>query len=161
MKIFVLSSGMLILLLSVSCSKVAIDDQKPVIDNSYEGAFPKACDTIWLGEDFLLDIKFTDNVELGAFSLDIHHNFDHHAHSTDIAVCDMDSIKSPVNPFLMIRDYPIPEGSTIYQAKIPVSIPQGNQHGSFDEGDYHISIKLTDKEGWSVIKGMNIKLLKR
>ena len=28
----------------------------------------------------------------------------------------------------------------------------------FDEGDYHFTIRLTDKEGWSIQKGLSIKM---
>jgi hypothetical protein len=30
----------------------------------------------------------------------------------------------------------------------------------FDPGDYHFFISLTDREGWSAQKGLNIKVLK-
>ncbi len=145
-----------------SCEKKEkIDKEKPVIDLSIQGAFPNNCDTLYFGESFILKVKFIDNVQLGSYSIDIHNNFDHHSHSTEITECSLDPIKSPVNPFLFIEDYDIPVGQTEYQTNILISIPSGNGNGNFDEGDYHFFISLTDKEGWSSQKGLNIKLLYR
>jgi hypothetical protein len=144
-----------------SCSKQDIDDEKPEIDLTVSGSFPQNCDTIWLGETFTFKALFKDNMELGSFSIEIHENFDHHAHSTEVSECDLSPVKDPVNPFAFIQDYEIAGGLKEYDAGVPVAIPQGNGTGLFDEGDYHFFIRLTDKAGWSAQKGLSIKMLHR
>jgi hypothetical protein len=143
------------------CNQEDIDDQKPVIDLSVDGAFPKSCDTLYLGEPFTWRARFTDNVELGSCSLDIHHNFDHHSHSTEVETCDLDPIKDPVNPFHTIMDFEIPAGSKDYTVNREISLPLTDGNSEFDAGDYHFFISLTDREGWSVQKGLSIKILKK
>lgn len=138
-----------------------IDKEKPSIGLTGQDAFPLNCDTLYFGEPFILKVLFSDNVELGSFSIDIHHNFDHHSHSTDVAECSLDPIKSPVNPFVFIGDYKIPTGQSAYRTNMPFIIPSGNENGEYDEGDYHFFISLTDKEGWSAQKGLSIKIIKR
>ncbi len=146
----------------VSCKKEnKIDKEKPIIDLSIKDAFPVNCDTLYFGETFTLKLLFKDNVELGSFSIDIHHNFDHHTHSTEINECLIDPVKSPINPFIFIHDYSIPSGLWEYQTNIAISIPSKNENGNFDEGEYHFFISLTDKAGWSTYKGLSIKILHR
>lgn len=163
MKIF-RSIILLFAILSVlsACNKESdIDTEKPVINNDFVGAFPVNCDTLYFGESFDLMLKFSDNAELGSYSIEIHNNFDHHSHSTEVTECDMDPVKDPVNPFTLINDYDIPGGLTEFETGIAISIPEGNNDGLFDEGDYHFFISLTDKEGWSTQKGLSIKMLQR
>lgn len=141
-----------------------IDTEKPSIDLSFEAAFPTNCDTLYFGEPFELKVLFTDNVELGSnntFSIDIHNNFDHHSHSTEVTECNLDPIKDPINPFLFIENYSIPEGLSEYQTEQTMLIPSSNESGLYDDGDYHFFISLTDKEGWSTQKGLSLKILHR
>jgi hypothetical protein len=138
-----------------------IDTEKPTINNSFTGAFPVNCDTIYFGETFEVKLLFTDNVELGSYSIDIHNNFDHHSHSTEVTECNLDPIKDPVNPFVFIEDYDIPNGMTEYETNLSISIPSGNANGNYDEGDYHFFLSLTDAEGWSTQLGLSIKMLYR
>lgn len=146
----------------ISCEKDKnIDTEKPQIDNSFSDAFPMNCDTIYFGESFNLMILLTDNMELGSFSIGIHNNFDHHSHSTEVSECNLAPIKEPVNPFLLIEDFEIPAGQSDYQTNMSISISSGNGNGTYDEGDYHFFISLTDKEGWSSQKGLSIKMLYR
>lgn len=149
------------LLVIAACDPVEIDDQKPVVDLSMENAFPVSCDTLYLGENFTWKVRFTDNVELGSYSLEIHHNFDHHAHSTEPASCELDPVKETVNPFHTIMDFDIPSGSAEYTVNESIPIPLSDANGEFDPGDYHFFISLTDREGWSVQKGLNIKILRK
>lgn len=143
----------------ISCKRSKdIDTEKPVIDLGSPEAFPKNCDTIYFGESFDLRVLFTDNVELGSYSIDIHHNFDRHSHSTEITECKLSPKKASENPFLYIEDFNIPDGLKEYETKQSFTIPSDNNFGIFDPGDYHITISLTDKEGWSSQKGLNIKL---
>jgi len=145
-----------------SCNKDNnIDTEKPQIDISIPCAFPLNCDTLYFGEPFELQLLFTDNAELGstnAFSIDIHNNFKHHTHSTDVSECRPEAEKEPINPFLFIENYDIPAGQSSYQTNQTISIPSGNENGQYDEGDYHFFISLADKEGWSTQKGLSIKM---
>jgi Domain of unknown function (DUF4625) len=144
-----------------SCERNAIDKEKPVIDLNQPDAYPVNCDTIYFGETFVFHVTFTDNRELGSYSIDIHHNFDHHSHSTEVTECSLNPVKDPVNPLIFIEDYNIPENLTEYETNLSISIPSGNNSGLFDEGDYHFFISLTDGEGWSLQKGLSIKMLHR
>ena len=138
-----------------SCTPKDKDDEYPVIDMSGD-AFPQNCDTIYRGERFAFKATFTDNVELGGYSINIHHNFDHHNHSSYDEECEMDAVKDPVNPFVLIEAFSIPSGSTSYIAADSILVPAG-----VDTGDYHFQIQLTDKEGWQEILGISIKIKDR
>jgi hypothetical protein len=134
--------------------KDEIDTEYPVIDISAANAFPIQCSTVSRGQKITFRAKFTDNAQLGSYSLDIHHNFDHHTHSTEVMNCTADPIKKPVNPMLYINSVTIPSGQKSYEALQEISIP-----ADIDPGDYHFMIRLTDKEGWQTIKGLSIKIL--
>ena len=149
------------LFLFITCSESEIDDEEPEIDLSIPNAFPVNCDTLYFGEPFTLKVLFTDNAELGSFSIDIHNNFDHHSHTTEVTECNLDAIKTPVNPYLSIDEYDIPEGMDTYETSLKITIPDGDNKGEFDEGDYHFFISLVDKEGWSTQKGLSLKILRR
>lgn len=144
-----------------ACKKEEIDQEKPVINLTSEDAFPQSCDTLWLGESFTFRALFTDNRELGSYSIEIHENFDHHSHSTESEACDLMPEKDPVNPFEFLNDYTIPEGLTSYEASVVINIPEGNNDGPFDEGDYDVYISLTDREGWQTYKVISVKILDR
>lgn len=133
--------------------KKEIDETPPVIDISTDNAFPKQCSVIKLGEKFVFRADLSDNTELGSVSVDIHHNFDQHNHSTEVSVCNAEAKKTPVNPFLFIKDFPIPPGQKKYQIAQEIQVP-----ADIDPGDYHFLIRLTDKSGWQTIKGLSIKI---
>ncbi len=138
----------------VACNSDDIDDVYPVIDMTSASSFPQNCDTIYTGETFTFVAQFSDNRELGAFSIDIHHNFDHHSHSTEVSNCEMGDVKEPTDDvFLYIQTWDIPEGSKNHQANIDISVPEG-----VDTGDYHFFIALTDREGWQTVRGISIKI---
>lgn len=140
-----------------SCRPDNIDDVYPVIDMTAPNSFPQNCDTIYRGETFTFVAEFSDNQELGAFSIDIHNNFDHHSHSTEVSNCDMDAVKEPTDDvFLYINSWEIPEGSQKYQANISIPVPE-----AADTGDYHFFIALTDREGWQSVRGISIKITDR
>lgn len=152
----------LVLTFMISCEKKPdIDTEKPNIDTEYVDAFPSYCDTLYFGETFNLRALFTDNNELGSYSIDIHNNFDHHSHGHNIEECDLAPKKQPVNPLTLLEDYEIPIGLKAYEVNLAISIPSGNGSGLFDEGDYHFQIFLTDKEGWSTPLGLSVKMLYR
>jgi hypothetical protein len=136
-----------------------VDEQKPEIDLAVEGAFPMNCDTLFFGETFTFRALFTDNVELGSYSIDIHHNFDHHSHTTETSGCDLSPVQVPSNPFQLTVDYTIPEQLMEFQTAEEIIVPAENGEGLFDEGEYHFFIRLTDREGWSTQKGLSIKII--
>lgn len=144
----------LLALASCSSDNNEIDTEYPVIDISASNAFPIQCSEITRGQKITFRAKFTDNAALGSYSLDIHHNFDHHTHSTEVNNCVADPIKKPVNPMLYINSVTIPNGEKSYEAVQEITIPT-----DIDPGDYHFMIRLTDKEGWQTIKGLSIKIL--
>lgn len=151
-----LLSPILILFLLTNCSKdnnSTIDTTYPEIDNTASDAFPKQCSVIKRGETFTFRALLTDNSQLGSVSVDIHHNFDHHTHSTEVDDCGMEPVKKAVKPFLLIRDFPIPAGSKSYHLNTEITVP-----ADIDPGDYHFMIRLTDKEGWQTIKGLSVKI---
>ncbi|MCV9927868.1 DUF4625 domain-containing protein [Flavobacterium sp. LS1R49] len=130
-----------------------IDTEYPVIDISAASAFPIQCSEVSPGQKITFKARFTDNTALGSYSLDIHHNFDHHNHSTEVNDCSVEAIKKPIKPLLYINSVAIPEGLKSYDATQEISIPE-----DIDPGDYHFLIRLTDKEGWQTIKGLSIKI---
>jgi len=146
---------MLACLLVAGCSgdDEKIDTEYPVIDLNFTDGFPVQCSVIERGKNFTFKARFTDNVQLGSFSLDIHHNFDRHTHSTEVNDCDMEPVKKPVNPFLLIQNFSIPDGLREYEADVAIEVPE-----AVDAGDYHFMIRLTDKEGWQSLRGISIKI---
>lgn len=130
-----------------------IDTEYPAINISAANAFPIQCSEVSRGQKFTFKATFTDNSALGSYSLDIHHNFDHHNHSTEVNDCTPEAVKKPVKPLLYINSVTIPEGLKSYEATQEINIPT-----DIDPGDYHFLIRLTDKEGWQTIKGISIKI---
>lgn len=155
-KLSLLSLCLVLILMLSNCSKETtepIDTIYPEIITNTNDAFPKQCSVIKRGESFVFKALVSDNAELGSLNLDIHHNFDHHTHSTELEECDMEAIKQPVKPFLLIKNVVIPAGQKSYQASAEIQVP-----ADVDPGDYHFMIRLTDKEGWQTIKGLSIKI---
>ena len=150
---FIALSLLSVLLLS-NCKKETeeIDTTYPEIITSAT-AFPQQCSVIKRGESFIFKTQVSDNVELGSMSIDIHNNFDHHSHSTEVNSCNMEAIKTPVKPYLLIREVSIPAGQKNYEATATVNVPS-----DVDPGDYHFLIRITDKAGWQTIKGISIKI---
>jgi hypothetical protein len=130
-----------------------IDTDYPTIEVTAANSFPKQCGIVKRGEAFTFRALLNDNVALGSVSIDIHHNFDHHTHSTEVESCEMDPKKTPLKPFLLIKTFTIPTDAKSYQVEQQVEVP-----ADIDPGDYHFMIRLTDKEGWQTIKGLSIKI---
>jgi hypothetical protein len=138
-----------------SCEKnePEIDTEYPVINSDAAGTFPVQCSVVKRGEKFTFKSTFSDNAQLGSYSLDIHHNFDHHTHSTEVSDCNTDPVMKPVNPFLLIKSFDIPANQQRFEASQQIDVP-----ADIDPGDYHFMIRLTDKEGWQTIRGISIKI---
>lgn len=133
--------------------KEEVDTIYPTISIEAANAFPKQCSILKRGEKFVFRADLSDNIALGSVSVDIHHNFDQHSHSTEVLGCNMDAKKTPVNPLLYIKDFPIPGGQKSYQIAQEIEVP-----ANVDPGDYHFLIRLTDQSGWQTIKGLSIKI---
>lgn len=145
--IFVILTGLL------SCEN-NVDDIYPEIDLSASNAFPQNCDTIFRGESFHFIAAFSDNVELGSYSLEVHNNFDHHTHSTEEKACDFHEDKEAINAWFYLEQYSIPAASQAFDADVEITVPD-----DIDPGDYHFQIRLTDHEGWQALTGLSIKIL--
>ena len=115
---------------------------------------PVDCQAYSKGESIQFSYLFIDNVELGNFNIEIHHNFDHHSHSTSAGDCHLEPKKQPVNPWVYNQDYTIPAGKKTYAAEVDIPIPE-----NIDAGDYHLMIRVTDKSGWQQLKTVSIKIL--
>jgi hypothetical protein len=145
---FILSTILTIALLSCG-DKEERDLQKPEI----QIVSPQNCAELRRGESFTFTAHFADNAELGSYNLEIHHNFDHHSHSTDSKDCTPDDAKTPVNPWVFNQDYTIPAGSLTFDASVEIPIP-----ADIDKGDYHFMVRLTDKSGWQQLAAVSVKI---
>lgn len=155
-KIRLLFFVVLLTIVLSNCSKDSaepIDTVYPEISLDAQNAFPKQCSVIKRGEKFMFRALVSDNVQLGSLNVDIHHNFDHHTHSTELAECDLAPVKQAVKPFLLIKNVAIPAGLKSYELSTEIEVP-----ADVDPGDYHFMIRLTDQEGWQTIKGLSIKI---
>lgn len=143
----------LLLLVLAACGKEAADMEYPTIDIAYADAFPTQCGVVRRGESFVFKARFADNVALGSFGVDIHHNFDQHSHSTEVQACAMDAKKEAVNPFLYIRSHAIDGDPRTYEAEVEIQVP-----ADVDPGDYHLMIRVTDRAAWQTMRGLSIKI---
>ena len=142
-----------------SCSSddsSAVDDVKPTIDTSIAGGFPTSCSTVTKGSTINFKALFKDNVALGGYSIDIHHNFDHHSHDTETEMdsCPLGPVKTPVNPWQKTLTFTIPANSPEFLAEQQIEVPN-----DIDTGDYHFMIQLADAQGWATIRGITFKVV--
>lgn len=145
------------LLLLISCSSSddsTIDEEKPIISVNYAEGFPQTCETLERGETYAFRARVTDNEALASYSLNIHHNFDHHTHDDQGAQCELGAIKEALNPLLFIGNHTIENGQTSYEINISVTIPD-----DVDPGDYHCSYSVTDQTGWQSRTSVDIKIM--
>ena len=126
----------------------------PEISEQGITANPIDCQVYHRGETIPFCYVFTDNDELGKYNIEVHHNFDHHTHSTSATTCSMDAIKKEQNPWEFNQDFNIPDGQKSFSAREDIKIPT-----NIDTGDYHFMIRLTDKAGWQQIKSVAIKIV--
>lgn len=145
---------LLSLILMEGCDDIEKDEEGPIIDISANDASPQNCGNVYRGESFTYKVRFIDNIELGSYSIEMHNNFDHHTHSTSVVECDLDPIKTAINPLLFIKEFQIPAGQRDYIATGSIDIP-----ASVDRGDYHFMIRLTDKSGWQNFIGISLKII--
>ena len=146
-------------LLCAFCACSSSDDETkdmtyPVINTSDNVAIPTDCDVFRRGEVIPFNYLFTDDTELGSYNIEIHHNFDHHTHSTSSVECPMEPTKKPVNAWVYNKDYTIPAGQRTFTATHNITIP-----ADIDTGDYHFMVRLTDRAGWQQLHAVAIKII--
>ncbi len=147
----------LVLILVASCSSddsIDKDTTKPEITINYNEGFPQGCALLEKGETYNFRAKVTDNKALASYSIDIHHNFDHHTHDDQITECDLEDIKQAINPLILMRNYSIENELTSYEINIPITIPN-----DIDTGDYHCAYSVTDETGWQARTSIDIKII--
>lgn len=147
----------LIVTLLFSCSSDdsdSVDREKPTITINYENGFPKACNTLQRGQTYTFRAQVSDNSELASYSINVHHNFDHHTHDNQAGTCDLEEDKTPVNPLLINENYTIQGYLTSYEIMQEIEIPT-----TIDTGDYHCQFTVTDQTGWQSITSVDIKII--
>lgn len=148
---------LIILLMLGACTNdddIKKDLEKPTITVNYTDGFPQGCAQLKRGETYTFRAKVTDNMALAAYSLDMHHNFDHHTHDDQITTCDLEEIKSAVNPFIYLENFQIEGSLTTYEIKIEIKIPE-----DIDTGDYHCAYSVADTTGWQSRTSIDIKII--
>lgn len=144
----------IILAAASACSPSDKDLSRPRILPIGDYASPLNCQEFTRGGILPFAYAFSDDVELGAFNLEVHNNFDHHSHSTEAEDCGHEEHKTPVNPWVFNKDYPIPEGLSYYEASFNIPIPE-----DIDTGVYHFMIRVTDSAGWQQLRSVSIKIV--
>lgn len=130
------------------------DVEKPTITVNYAQGFPQSCTELVRGKTYIFRAKVSDNEALAAYSLDIHHNFDHHTHDDQGPQCDLDAIKQPVEPMIFMQNYSIEPQVTSYEIAIELAVPE-----HIDPGDYHCAYSVTDVTGWQSRTSIDIKII--
>lgn len=145
------------ILLFSACSNSSdstIDEEKPTISVNYAEGFPQACETLQRGQTYVFRAQVTDNVALAAYSVNIHHNFDHHTHDDQGAQCDLEPVKTAINPMMFMENHAIEGGITSYEINLSIVIPD-----DIDPGDYHCAYSVTDETGWQSRTSVDIKIV--
>lgn len=130
------------------------DLEKPTISINYTNGFPQACEQLERGKTYNFRAQVTDNLELASYSIDLHHNFDHHTHDDQLGDCDLEEKKDAINPLIFIENYSIANGGTAYEINTSITIPE-----DVDTGDYHCSLSVTDATGWQSRTSIDIKII--
>ncbi|EDM44145.1 hypothetical protein SCB49_11157 [unidentified eubacterium SCB49] len=145
------------LFLLAACSSddsIDKDEEKPTITVAYDQGFPQSCTELVRGETYVFKAMVSDNKALASYSLDIHHNFDHHTHDDQGAQCELEPIKTAVDPFLFVQNFSIEDEVKNYEIQISVTIPN-----DVDTGDYHCAYSVTDTTGWQSRTSIDIKII--
>lgn len=150
------------LLCALSACSSSSDDNAPK-DMTYpeikiEGYVPNPidCQVYHRGDVIPVEFMLTDDTELGSYNIEIHHNFDHHDHSTSIVECPLDKKKDNKeikNPWVKNVDFTIPAGQRAYKLREDILIPK-----NIDTGDYHFMLRVTDRAGWQQLHAVAIKI---
>ena len=139
----------------VSCTETEIDEEKPTITVNYFGGFPQTCENLSRGQSYMIKAKVADNLELASYSVEMHHNFNHHTHDNQEGACELDPITTPTSStFKFTESNPFPEGLTSYEMSVDLVIPDG-----VDTGDYHLELSVTDVTGWQARTSVDVKIV--
>ncbi len=138
----------------VSCTETEIDEEKPIITVNYAGGFPQTCENLSRGQSYTIKAKVADNLELASYSIEMHHNFDHHTHDDQEDPCELEPITTAVNPFNFSTNNNVPEGLTNFEIEAVVTIPT-----TIDTGDYHLALSVTDVTGWQARTSVDVKIV--
>ncbi|MDR1673361.1 MAG: DUF4625 domain-containing protein [Bacteroidales bacterium] len=129
-------------ILVASCDKG--DNVKPVI-NLIE---PEEGDVLQIGGDVHFEMKLSDDVALGSYKVDIHHNFDNHGH-------EKSGEETETVPFEFSRewveDIAGKKNATVHHHEIV--IPE-----NATEGAYHLMVYCTDAAGNEAYVTVNVEL---
>lgn len=126
----------------------------PTISGEGIVANPIDCQQYRRGETIPFQYVFRDNVALGNYNIEIHHNFDHHTHGTSAITCEQEAKKAPVKDWKYNQSFPIASGATLFTARQDIAIPT-----DIDPGDYHFMIRLLDAAGNQQLKAMAIRIV--
>lgn len=119
---------------------------------------PVPCDTLFFGEEFVFRCQVSDNTGLGQISMDIHHNFGHHNHGAHES-CAMDPPKDAVHPWDENWIFMLDAGKKEMVFDSLLMVPATNvEQSSYDAGDYHFHIFITDNEGYQNFTTMDVKI---
>jgi hypothetical protein len=144
-------------LLIVGCSnndEDLKDLEKPTITVAYKNGFPKSCSTLQRGKEHIVSVKVSDNLALASYGIDVHNNFDHHTHDDQGEKCELNSVKSPKNPFVYLVNKDIVGNVKQFEIKHVLKIP-----ANVDIGDYHCQISVVDVTGWQSRTSLDIKIV--
>lgn len=159
-------------LLAGSLTACGGNDDKPVVKDTTmptitaEGitASPLNCDQYKRGQTIYFRYVLKDNVELGNYMINIHHNFDHHTHSTEKETCALDpEVKKGTaeykakekNAWNLNLERTVPAGQKMFLVKEDIPIP-----ATIEPGDYHCVIYFLDAAGNQEHKSFSIKIVK-
>ena len=133
------------------------DMEYPVISDEGVTANPVECQQYHPGDVIPFQYVFTDNVELGNYTIEIHNNFMHHTHTGSAVECELDARKNAGSKAwvfnLSEKEGTIPPGLRSYVARVDIPIP-----ADVETGDYHFMVRLTDRAGWQQLKAVSIKV---
>ncbi len=133
-KLFIAGMAIILSAAAVSCDKNEGDTTMPVI-NLIE---PEDGDVLTIGDEIHLDMELSDDVMLKSYKVDIHSNFDGHAHSSSLNV--RSDVGTTVD-FTFNKSWDV-SGKNEYVHHHEIKIPANATPGS-----YHLMIYCTDAAG--------------
>jgi len=131
-----------------------IDTEKPVVSINYQNGFPQPCTTLKRGNTYTIRAMATDNVGIASYSIDIHHNFDHHTHDDQPETCILDPKKPAVKPMIYMQNFTTENAGKTYEIIREITIPS-----DADTGDYHCQFSVIDKTGWQGRTSVDLKII--
>jgi hypothetical protein len=144
----------------ICCKKKEHDITVPEIDLAWTGTYPALCDTLIFGNTYNIRFRFTDDIELSHYSIDIVHNFQQQIQIPEPGNCTPDHVKPAVYPFNYSNTFQIPEGKKEFTTNTVIWFPEMDCcNNTYDEGDYVFLIRLTDKAGLFTEDKLSVKLL--